>query len=841
MFRKGLYILAGFIVLLSSCQFEVPQKVQVKTSPTINASLGSHDYLISEYFGMDEILDELGDNEDISVYDFYDSESTVQKYIVHMPIMEVGLDFDDILDEELGQEIDPVEFVVPEVSFSETITTEIDINSIVSGNFTNIELLPIDIVEPGPTGGTVTLPAQDITIADFDTATFSAGNLEIYMNVPDSTEGFVISVDNLELQDTSGNTLASSTAPVNVEDGGTVMVPLAGVTLHGDMRAVLTVTSSGGTIGTPQQIESTVSMTGIQVSSATGLNFTESVSIPATNIPVDAGGTFIEAVIGSGSISMDIAALPAAWTGFTRTTSLDMTQTGGLSLSATNDPSSPLILDLAGKTLNNSDIAVNGNFSLVATDASVSGLDGNPVSITTTVTTEITNFAKLTISAPADLVQTTEYSEPVPQDMKDWVQSVTFDEAGINLTLSNTMPVGVSNDMTVRVNSTAFGITNVENTYTAGSTDQTGTFTNTNFTFTTADHVNMDFSVTIIPAGYNEGAGTLTLNNISPGAEPISFSGNVEVIADWSEAVVNADALDPISGSFPEATEDPIDLSEIEEYFGTDLLLGDIPLYFYLSGLENTSGITLGGSITADYTSGSNTILASGDPVKFVDIIPDFSSVSEEDHIYSGSLPKPSFIAEEESYSYNLSTIFNDRPSDLVLDYSLQPTGTATIYNNEENNFPPIKAEIVMVLPLQLVTTADPAEIIFDELSSEGEDLFEREPGEENEDLDRIFESLEKITLTMSYNNSTGFAGNIFLRQTGWESDHLTFQAGSNTLNFVLDKTEDVQFIRDTKIFAPDIILEVPGTGISIQRGGSLNIRSLKASAVFDVDQTFEF
>ncbi len=824
----SLIAVIGILSYLTACDLVLPTKVRIKASPTVNAALGNKEFKITDYFSIQDVKKALGNEDKMKVYDYIDSEPT-QKFLIHLPITEVPLDFGEYLSTNFNQNIDPVEFEVPTIDFSSTISTDIPIGEFVRDSIGNIVVLPIPVVEPGSTPIPNETLESSLTILGFTSATFSSGSLELYMRVPDATPGFSLTMENITFEKDS-SVLVSVSPHVDITSGRTISIPLTGVTLHSTMQIVVTVSTSGGSAGTFRNIVTTASLNNIHISGATGINFTENVPISST-IPLQTQDNFVEATISEGSMQVEIATLLDNFSGFTKTTSFTIQQEGGLDISNPATPNSTISISLTGQKVNSKDVSVLGTITITATNASFSGLESDTIPVTTSVSSTIGKFATLVIRAPADLVQTKDYSKPVEQDIKDWVRSIDFKEIGIKLTISNTLPSG--NDLNIKVVSNAFGI-GKEVVYLAGSSKTEGSFTNTNYTFVPAAHDTMDFTVTITPQGYDPGTGNLTLSNISPGGDPITFSGNIQTVADWEQATIMPRG-DAYTGSFPETGQDPIDLSALADYlkgFEFD------PIYVYLY-LSSGVDITMTGRIWATYTGSQETLFeGSTTTIESSPVFPlgDTYTVAPDG---TGALPDPS----TGETPIDISEIINVKPADLRLNYTLTPNETVVTKPEKGTSFSPLKVEIAIIVPLKLnVAAGEDAEITYTDLKDKGEDLFGREAGANNETIDKVLESLETITLSVQYTNTTGLAGSIFLRQGSWESDtaslELTKDEEIKTLTFTLSR-DDIMFAKNTIPFAPEFVIRIPEQGISINRGSMLDL-SLKITATTAIDQTFD-
>ncbi len=828
-------LIPALVILLGSCGWQVPTSARVITNPTVQAGFGTKTFALSEYLGIDNISELFGESEDMRVYDYQDG-GTTQKYLIHMPIVTVQVDVGDYLDQTFSQDIEPISISIPAVDFSSSFNTTVDIGSIAAGTITQPAPVSLPVAETG-TSMTEELPATTLEMAGFDTVTLESGSLDLVLSLDGASAGFSVDIVSIELRNPDTNALISNATPnvaVPLDPGTTtVSLPLALRTIPNRLSLVVEVSISGGTFGTTRNINVASSLNNVVLSGATGIDFAGTNFPISTSIPVSAGSGFHSATIGAGAIDMTLAALPTGWTGFTRNTELSITQTGGLSLTQNPTTDTAINLPLTGETLNTESISVSGNFAISASDASFSGLSGGILTLGSSVATSITNFATLVIDAPSGITDPISYTEPTSPELLDWVQSVTFDRVGMALTLTNTLPAG--NDLDITVNSAAFDLVNVENTFTAGATDETLDFVRTNLTYTPGP--TMDFTITLEPVGLDDpSAGLLTLSNITPGGDPITISGRVDIIAEWSSASIDANSLAPIVGTFPEG--DVIDLSEISSFLG-DLEFDEIPVYLYLSGID--AGLQLDGYLEETHGDIPSGLIGSSSSPQTISLVPKGPVFPATGNVFSGTLPEPSITAGVGlEYSFNLAEVLNATPADLVLTYNFQPSGSVII-SQTNLTARELTAELVIVLPLAL-NKADPlapAEIVIDDLSEEGLDLFDREAGQTDEDMDRVFNSLKEMYLNLAYANSTGITGTVSLRQGAWESEPFTLASGTGDATFRMTE-DDFQFIRDTIPFAPDIVISTNDDDLMILRNAEFTM-TLTSSISTEVDETFEF
>lgn len=98
----------GFVLVMVSCSFEIPQSITVKGSPGLYVPLGSpfgEDTRIEKYIDFSSIGEMMGTNQDanIKMYDYpgysKDSADKVQAYLVHCKIAEMNLNLSEYVEQ----------------------------------------------------------------------------------------------------------------------------------------------------------------------------------------------------------------------------------------------------------------------------------------------------------------------------------------------------------------------------------------------------------------------------------------------------------------------------------------------------------------------------------------------------------------------------------------------------------------------------------------------------------------------------------------------------------------------------------------------------------------------
>jgi len=821
--------------LCFGCSHPFLSSVEVKASPTIYAALGTSNYQLSSYVSASTVQTMLGSTSGATAYDYQDS-TTIQKFLVHYPLTTVQLDFAQYLNSlnfgsTLAKSLTPGSFQVPSINQTQTQNGSFDLNaplrSTVNGHLT------AQSITVGETGASslvsATVPAVTISLSDFSSATFASGYFQLlFAPTTGQSSSFTLKASKISLTDSSGNLLASSASSVDLVAGGTATIPLTNVTLPGSFKVSITATTSGGSLGKQDTITTTPSLSSdTTVSAAQGVNLATTVNTPAISVPVNTSGTLVSATIGTGSLTITQDALPAGWTGFTRSTTISLAQTGtgGLSLSKNGQTGNTIPFDLSGDSITANPIMVTASSAISATNASFNGLNG-PLTLACTAAVNVGLFSSITVQPGSVFTPTQTFTESLGSQMLQWVQSITFSKIGMQFSVSNTLPTG--NPMTIAMTSNALGITGQSPVTLPPGQTTIATFANTNkFVLFPKNAPTLDFTVTFEPQSYNPVTGQMTLYNITPGSS-LSMGGSVTPSDTWTQAVVS-----PPSGGYNGTVPgdgSKINLSTLANYLGSNLTFKTIPAYLYVSGLPTNTAMT--GQITAQYAKGPYAVLPNNAPLTMLSAVPTFPTGT----VFTGAVPSPGST----STPLDLSIPLNAEPSDLTMTYNLN-SNSVTVTPSTTNSTSTFQADLVVIVPLSLIAAAGGATLSFDS-SMPTTDLFGRNAGQDNSSSNKLLAQLTSLSLTINMTNTTGLVGTaVFTDNTqGFTKDLPLVASGQSSVTLT---SSDIQHVINTVPFVPKLRFTIgqgstSPTEIDIQRGGGIQA-TVTVSAVTDVDQTY--
>lgn len=851
---------AGYAVLALtaiSCTFDVPKKIQAKGSPSVYAPLGAQTFEISEYLGTDKISEMFTTGSDSSgmrvlTYKEAPTDETL-KFLVYYPITEVDLDFASMtegmdLKGKISAPVAEQSFAIPTVSNTSSNTVNVNFMSqLVSSLNSLMPRLQLPVSEPGPESVSQTIPV-DMDLSGFTSLTVGSGNLVLNFSSVDPSGFTIARIDSVRLLN-GGVEVSSSSSPVNLKTGGSITIPLTGKTVPNTLDLEFTVSLEGGIALTPRNVDLSMSFVGVSpadfyIRGASGINIDQSVAIPEVTVPLEGlDSTFVSAVIGTGSLTVDTGDIPAGWIGFSKVVNLTVNQSGGLFLSP-NGMTPVVSADLAGSILNTSPIEISGSVRLSAVNGSFTDLPNTGLDVVCQNNLTVSLFDSVTVTPGASFATSTSISEALPQEMIDWVDSVSFTEVGVRMDFSHNLPA--ANNFTVSVTSNALGLNSpakvVDPVTNVATESRDVDFINTTLNSdpgntplmpgTGAGEVgSLDVTVGLSLGNYDSVSKQLTLYSLAPG-QTYGFKAITEFVAAWSEIVVNPQT--GYTGTFPEDAAG-MDLSAIEDYLGDSIGFSEIPMYFYIGGLPGSLGVTFDCKLDAVYT--SNTVPVTSNLIDRTGA--SALSLSAEMPAFATSITEFTGAVPPASAQTDLATVLNAKPADLKIAYNIEPN-SVTLHPADLQSSSTLQAAMILVFPFELTAQPGGADIEFGEESALTKDLFGREANAaSNEDIDRLLDSLSAVTLSLNLTNTTGLDGVSLVMTDGLPGGfrkELSLASGAQTLSLTRD---DVVYIQNHNPFIPKVLLHVNEGTVSVKPAGGVTL-SVTIAAVTDFNQTFD-
>lgn len=581
--KRNLCLLCGISVLaagLVSCNWQVPQKMSVKTNADYNFTVAKVDKDINEYLGKDKIKELSTDQ--MTVYDYNPEEKSddLQQYLVKVPVKEIPLDFSQYVADltQNAQEFSQT-IKVPEVQFSKDI--EISAESLKK----QINKL---VKFGGITGG-------DINVVDeggaFRELRYESGTLKIY------ARGDVTSV---ALQH---NGITYATAPfVTLASPETKTV--AGFSFTLDKVAELnlanasvyfsgmSISFTGTVAGFIGEVQEDAVLMG-----AYGLTLDEyALDLPAQNITNPFGTDFKKCKIGEGSLA-GVLNTPAEWTNVS--VKMDFETSGAVTVSTVNGTA-----DLSGLEIVPADISVTPKIKVLVRNGNIDFRKTAALK----VSAEIKKIEEVSINLGSTFEKSYSYSADIPSDVSDFVKKIWLGESELAGTYINGLPAG--NDISFKANSVFLNLTD------KSATIESGSETEKPFSIKTeADDIEgpgkatagakVDFRVDLeLPGATASEPNLVTVKNVEAGKE-YKISVKVTPKLEWLKM-----NLDASSASQKGTISTGINLQEMfgsitkeldDKTLTEKIKFKEFPLYIYCTKpeLDIFDAITITGSIKA--------------------------------------------------------------------------------------------------------------------------------------------------------------------------------------------------------------------------------------------------
>ena len=499
-----------FIAILFSCtNITTPKKITFQADPEIQASLGKIETSLTDYFSVEKIKELLGENEDISIYDYkHDENDDTLRFLAQLDYsMEIpGLDIEGNL--KGMEDSDPISFgyeedgVTPSVLFSipeinQTIEMDpisLEFTDNITSSIKDFSSISFQGIQPGLIQD---LENQNIPYPielcddEFDSVTFGENTtLEIGfkqitgstittakinkisifkaqdiigMSVKDFLAGgnSLDNISNLASLDFS-KAIASTGTDVEIDlIAGTNLsssLPLSNVTLPKDICLVLTVSFEGGNSSSSVEITTTkANFSNVNFKKISGFNTKSPIVVTFPSIDDINIGSSVEGLIGAtigsdssdGEITFSFDNLPS---GITPTTKLNFTQADTeynsvsyQGLNLTNKTVENGKISLARQSLNTNPISISGNLQIEAVDAEIDFTEKLEVS----TGIQIKKFESIAISdsiIPQDVFSQT-FSYPL-SEIAEYVNKITFNEVGLALKICNGLPFAATMNLT---------------------------------------------------------------------------------------------------------------------------------------------------------------------------------------------------------------------------------------------------------------------------------------------------------------------------------------------------------------------------------------------------------
>lgn len=445
--KNKLYFLLGLLSLfmIISCNFQIPQKITVKTSPTVKASAGTVDLKVEDFITVEKIKDMVSKTEveGLNVMEYKNSNTEAMTFLVHYPLEKVSFDISEQISQiqsslenmnfTLDSESSSTSFQIPDINQSFDQTTTVELSASVIEEINNgMKPISLSYYDEGSGINIGFIPETGRT--DYYSQTF--GGLEdeishikfsmendedealaekiifgenskiiitfdqIVSNNPESANPYTVEITSFGLRDAEGNVIVQNTSISTelTDENPQIVLDMSNITLPTVSYIFFGIRTKGGD-PTPEPLHTTTARVSISetttIKEVTGFSLKEedgetdtiiNYAIPTQTIDLssfDGIDMFKEAEIEDGNITINFD-LPDVenWNGINAFLNLSVEQENGLNVTQTN------VNLITTKTLTiplNNQI-INTNSITISGNAQFSvtnpGEDGNPSKIT---------------------------------------------------------------------------------------------------------------------------------------------------------------------------------------------------------------------------------------------------------------------------------------------------------------------------------------------------------------------------------------------------------------------------------------------------------------------------
>ena len=504
--------------------------------------------------------------------------------------------------------------------------------------------------------------------------------------------------------------------------------------------------------------------------------------------------------------------------------------------------------DLAGVTLidtkDNEGFKIDGNVNLSGGTVPAGG-------IKIEITCNIDTIESVSVELPEDVTEQLERNVAVDvTEMAKSVSSVTFNKVGAEGTFYSTLPEG--NEFDVSVASAPLRLENLEQEISSG--EQSVNFTAKNKTLTMdslkrGESYKLPFTVSVGLPKDNDGYYRFV--NVKAG-ETYTIQARLKAVLDWSKVSIKQSAFagegSPLKGEMS-----GIDLSSLkttmDELFpdqpiSSQIEFTEIGIYPFITKPTGDilNNIEASGVIQMTYTNGNNKIVLVGNSdgsagkIKLVEEGPALPESSDKPYTQDLDKAVEAGKVSAKIDKEKVSGMLNAYPSDLALVYDVGITGTGNedisvskkdIDDiNDNGGTTSISMDVVLTVPLKIKLRGDAVTINMKPVEN---DLLNRNGVSGiDENIRKIFNSLEQVTLAVDYENNFGSGLTVKVKNTPKETSNgmsiesieaATFEykpeelvaSGSQTLKIEIKGSDIKDKILGAYPFAPEITVKLTG------------------------------
>ncbi|NVP24952.1 hypothetical protein [Treponema phagedenis] len=865
--------LTFLVSLFFACSFKPFNKIQIKVQPTLEAPLGVREFSANSYLSKEKIQKILTDKtkdektkantiKRIAVYDYIpkseqDPNRKKQlRYLIHYSITDIDLNFDnyaDVIGDTLSAEMEEqqISFVTPKIETSQTV--HIPFSDINTGLLNAIGKGKNSLSIPRVSKSSLTqVPANllDIGFKGFQKLEFGENSSLIITVTRGIPSQDFYAVEEATLMNGS-ETVArwNGTAPTDP-----IRFNLSNKSLSPSAIITFMVKSNKDADDVPIQIG--YQLEG-KIKKAEGITIDPiQIDIPGISFPLDIDKKFQSAKIAVGEAKMQ-AILPAAWKGIIPNIKRSIQQTDGLYFRDPGFTPSNTALSLTNQTVNKNPINVSATMQIVFNNATIT--ETEPIPLQTEI--KIEKFDSVSFKPEHNLEY--KYKQKFSQDVQKWLTAIEFNKVIAEIEIQNGLPQGSGSENTIKTTakSKAFNIPETTEEFPADKTTTKKIEGGKNLKIKFGRNPDIDFTVKIFPPGYDEVNKTITVYNISSGQE-LSFKGKVKIIFDWKTLTV--DSGQTVKDSYPEDST-YIDLSEVSAILKkSHLKIHEIPAYFYigspaLKDKKVKPKVKIWANTTNSTGEKQKIIMASNNDPATADYVEKEVKekslpipLADEKIPYTGEIPENAVKLKKEKDNNAWATfmdIINEYPESLKIYYEfdlgeiiLNKEDIKLLLDKDRNT--KLQADILIDVPVGFEVTEDSTLSFADIMDEKRTDIFGREQGSTSSTVDTISQYLHSVLLCAKVENTTGLASAFTLqafdkdKKPIFDPKELMVGQASNEAQ-ILFTGQELQKIKDTIPFIPEIVMKIPKGNYYIERDAKLKA-NLSIIANTDIDYTYD-
>ncbi|MCM1320995.1 MAG: hypothetical protein NC041_02325 [Bacteroides sp.] len=611
------------------------------------------------------------------------------------------------------------------------------------------------------------------------------------------------------------------------------------------------------------------------------------------DIPLPSGAGFISADIADNGSRKSVLKITvnapcfSQWQSVEKQVRISVRQPGGMNIDKTFAASAlgPIVIEenLRGQKMTSAPLSVETHITLRFNNSTII-ISPSPENISVQADLRIEKLENVMLQTDSSLAAS--LSPPplriaVPPEMKEWIESITFEELGFEIEIDNGLPSG--SDLYVTLTAPEFGITS-DNRKIFGSGTKTVQRYMAPKNYRMVPDAIDDFSVeTNIEIQGLTDNGLLTLSGIIPG-KPVAFKCDVKGIFNFSEVKVKTNQR--FSGSFPSASQSSIDFSIIKDLFGEKVELETIPLYLFvsspvlqeLSAFKTSGGSSISGLVRVSYSESgvqktdylvSDTGYSPASPDDaaapaqvYLVPPPDFEHLTEDLSVYAeeyfaGNLDDMrnslSSDSENAKTAVDLARVLNKSPDNIRFDYDFSVNSVQLSAADIDalkkigGDDLTISAILAIALPLKLSVkqTDGLAETeIYQMADIFSSDLLERRSATDiTENMQTVLDGLKCLQLEIAYDNALlssdkFFAAKLYALDKGSGFQKTAELREKNGTIFMELSASEVKQILNTYPFKPELSLRVPPGSYFIDRAACFNV-NVKVNISADINRQF--